>query len=556
MNNKSYSFYDKSVIVRSILKIFVEIEKTCVIYVHNLDFDGFLILEEVSKFKKIRIDFLVDKMKIYYLRLSAFNKLIEFRCSKKILPATLKSIATDFNLPPKIDFPYDFIDAKTLYYVGKLVYKNLFWGNIDIKNYSIKYCNRDVEITHKFISHLRRIFYLDQKIDMLDNYTISGLSLKTFSKRFNYQKVNLKLKKTLDLCIREGYFGGRVEVFGNTSEKIYHYDFPGMYGLCMMEKFPISDPEWCPADKIDINNLLPGFYTIDWYSSKLRIPVLPVKNEYGKLIFPNGQHSGTYWFEEINIFVKSGGKIISIKRALVYKNYGYVFDRFIEYFNQFREKGGAYKILGKLIINSLYGKLGSGIKDKKYLIAYNKEEFEKIRKNEEICSVTELNKISIVEVSDKTKVNGLNVGLAAAITSKARIKLYKTMVEIEKKGGRMLYCDTDSVFVEFRDKVDDTVVKWDKDDSIYDEGVFALPKTYALKKKNTEVIKIKGISKNSVKFEEFKEKFYNNEILFFEEVFQTKKADFCIRSGNTEKRIDLSNYDKREFDTEKRDTSI
>ena len=81
------------------------------------------------------------------------------------------------------------------------------------------------------------------------------------------------------------------------------------------------------------------------------------------------------------MFTKNGGKILSIKRALVYSEYDYVFDKFVSYFNKFREKGGAYKILGKLIINSLYGKLGSGIKDKKYLVAYGEKEFEEHHKS-------------------------------------------------------------------------------------------------------------------------------------------------------------------------------
>jgi hypothetical protein len=67
--------------------------------------------------------------------------------------------------------------------------------------------------------------------------------LKIFNKNFNYQKIPLKLNKNLDSVLRESYFGGRVEVFGNTDEKIYHYDFPGMYGFCMQEKFPFFLPK-------------------------------------------------------------------------------------------------------------------------------------------------------------------------------------------------------------------------------------------------------------------------------------------------------------------------
>jgi hypothetical protein len=39
-----------------------------------------------------------------------------------------------------------------------------------------------------------------------------------------------------------------------------------------------------------------------------------------------------------------------------------------------------------------------------------------------------------------------NVSYASAIASKARIKLYKAFLEVIADGGRILYCDTDSIF--------------------------------------------------------------------------------------------------------------
>lgn len=274
------------------------------------------------------------------------------------------------------------------------------------------------------------------------------------------------------------------------------------------------------------------------------------------MIFPNGIHSGTYWFEEINCFRKNGGEVLNWGNALIYEKYDYVFDKFVDYFNTFRQKGGSFKILGKLIINSLYGKLGSGIKDNKYLIAYNKEEVETYRKNVEIISIVNLNNIFILETKDKTKMEGINVGLAACITSKARVKLVESMIEIEKKGGRMLYCDTDSLFVEFEKDVNFDLFPWDKKDSIYDAAVFALPKSYALLKNNVSEVKIKGIPRSSIDFHIFRDKFINNEILVFNELMQTKKADFKLRSGNIEKKIDLSIYNKRKFNEDKTNTHV
>jgi hypothetical protein len=524
--------------------------------VHNLDFDGFLILEEISKYKKFKIDFLIHKMKIYYIKIIFSAHVLEFRCSKKILPLSLSNIARDFDLPPKLNYPYTFLSEKTLYFKKKLIWDNKDWGDIDIMEYTIKYCLRDVEITKKFIETLRLILLNDQKIDILHVLSSSSLSLKVFSKNFNTKKLSLKMNNNLDSLIREGYFGGRVEIFGNTNEKVYHYDFPGMYGLCMREKFPFGKIRIVLGKNIDPHKLLPGFYTISWKSDNFRIPILPVKNESGKLIFPNGKHSGTYWFEEIITFMKHGGQIINIDRGIIYEDYDYVFNDFVDYFDTFRKKGGSYKILGKLIINSLYGKMGSGIKNTEYLVAYSEKEIEDIKKKNKVIKISQLNSIFIVEIEVKTKKKGINVGLAAAITSKARIKLVESMIKIEKKGGRMLYCDTDSIFVEFKENVDESLFKWDKEDSIIDSAIFALPKTYALKIKDKTITKIKGIPKSNISFDDFKNRFLNGEFLTFQEIFQIRKNEFKIFKKSGDKKINLSIYDKRKFNLEKNNTFV
>ncbi len=121
--NKAYfSFYGDSCVINSLISIFKNIRGRIIIYVHNLDFDGFLILEEVSKNSKFKLDFLIHKMKIYYLKVIFMSRIIEFRCSQKILPSSLKKIARDFNLKEKMPYPYTFVDKTRLYY-----YSNLEW---------------------------------------------------------------------------------------------------------------------------------------------------------------------------------------------------------------------------------------------------------------------------------------------------------------------------------------------------------------------------------------------------------------------------------------------
>lgn len=70
------------------------------------------------------------------------------------------------------------------------------------------------------------------------------------------------------------------------------------------------------------------------------------------------------------------------------------------------------------------------------------------------------------------------------------------------------------------------------------------------------VIKIKGVSKNSISFDAFKEKFDNSGFFFFDKLFQTNKSNFHIRIGNTYKHVDLLNYGKKSFNNNKFDTHV
>jgi len=118
----------------------------------------------------------------------------------------------------------------------------------------------------------------------------------------------------------------------------------------------------------------------------------------------------------------------------------------------------------------------------------------------------------------KKEKNISNVLISASITSKARIKLYRGMMDVIKIGGRLIYTDTDSIIAAFNKndykkvldiKIGEVIFDSKKKDTIIKDGVFAMPKTYALMYKDgSEIVKIKGFN-STPKFYEFKKKFYN-----------------------------------------------
>jgi hypothetical protein len=136
----------------------------------------------------------------------------------------------------------------------------------------------------------------------------------------------------------------------------------------------------------------------------------------------------------------------------------------------------------------------------------------------DIKKYEKISNINGVYIGYKRKEKSIsNITIAASITAKARIKLYKGMLKVMEDGGRILYTDTDSIIAAYninvyKQKLDKDIgeIRFDSKNTntIIEDAVFALPKTYALKYKDCEITKIKGF--NVVpNFDKFKQAFYN-----------------------------------------------
>lgn len=583
IKNKEYSIYyeeSSDIIIDSIINMF-SITKTreTVIYVHNLNFDGLLIINSLSNQNKIKFNTFMRDLRIYNIAVKFNNKIINFRCSYKILPSSLKNISKSFNLEEKMVFPYKFSSLENLFYEGPVpieIFFNTFeeWEflnknlkKFNFREYSILYCTRDVVITSKFVKILFNLVS-DLKINFNSIYSAPSLSFKIFLKNFNFNSVNFDYNNKLDKILRQSYYGGRCEVYGNPydEEFIFHFDFAGMYAQCMLEEFPYG------KYKI-VKNLKkiekPGFYFIEFYSN-MNIPVLPHHRwNDKKLMFTNGTISGCYWFEEIKLFLNQGGTLKRIKYAVIFENYGRIFEKFIEYFKKIRELGNDYKTFSKIVVNSLYGRMGMGEIDN-YSFFIKKENLKDCYANIDINSIKPLNNIILVDAVINYKLKRYlkmefknpknNIALASAITSKARIKLYKAQKDVEENKGRILYSDTDSIFAAFKKNVGNEKhgdILWDisKNDTVIKKAVFVNPKTYALIYENDKnIVKMKGYNQKDLDYKTIEETFYNEEKIVIRNYLTIRKKELNLTNELTEKIFDLSQYDKRKFTKDKKDT--
>lgn len=316
INNKTYSYYyneSYNIILKSIESIFyiMKNENYFCFYIHEINFDGILILEALSSTKIYQIETFLKKMNIYSLIIIYKDKKIEFKCSYKIIPSSLKNISKSFNLLEKLPFPYKFSKYNNLFYIGIVCESKFFNSEEDyndfinseyyksnifnFKEYSIIYCKRDTIITYEAIKNILTIINkLSLNIPLKNVYSAPSLSIKIFIKKFNNNKIKIKQNNLLDRIIRPSYFGGRCEIYGNPydGEHIFHFDFKGMYAQCMNEKFCFGKIKYV-YNNIDVNK--PGFYYIKAFSKNLNIPVLPHHNCINnKLMFTNGEVSGIY----------------------------------------------------------------------------------------------------------------------------------------------------------------------------------------------------------------------------------------------------------------------
>jgi hypothetical protein len=139
--------------------------------------------------------------------------------------------------------------------------------------------------------------------------------------------------------------------------------------------------------------------------------------------------------------------------------------------------------------------------------------------------------------------------------------LYKGFLSVEKNKGKILYTDTDSIIAEFDRNIDNEIhgdLFWDisKKDTKIKDAVFCNPKSYGLKFfDNTEIVKIKGIQRNYINFDELKHSFYNNKMLSVSNITQIKNNNFKLEYRTIEKKINLIAYNKRKFNKELISTS-
>lgn len=302
-------------------------------------------------------------------------------------------------------------------------------------------CREDCRITWNFVNEMtKRTVKLVSKL----RSTAPSTALLAFQESSGFKYRYLPLEHTE--YIKEAYFGGRSECFrigsidAMTPERIFYVDINSMYPSVMIEPFPY------PYFYSSKPNLARCGVTRCSVLSRGRFPVLPVRYN-GKLVFPQGKFTGTWTNEELNYALLNGTEILKVHSGIHYHEMIDPFSAFINhiYAERCKTDDKLMRDVYKLMMNSLYGKFGQGRERRKMtrLDEYyrNPEKFDATRIKGLYCFDSKF--LIYTEIADEYPKNTVMIW-ASLITSRARIKLHRLIMEIYLKGGEILYCDTDS----------------------------------------------------------------------------------------------------------------
>ena len=416
---------------------------------------------------------------------------LEFRDFFCIIGLPLRRICKDFHVETqKGELDYDSINLEN-------------YNQIEIRKEVESYIRKDVRGLIEVILKLSKELYtnLNIGINLSKALTAAQMARKIWIKNFYHpdKKLSQKYGKVFpdeklyapiytltydeDCFVRKSYFGGRVEArfIGKLPDKkIYMYDVTSEYPFVGRWNLPCGKPRWLNLAEMkklygfkDTNNNRFGIKGVGFKlnpeldghffgfiecqiktKDENAIPLTAYQSKIGKLIFPIFKNwtkvtlFSAEIFEGINTGVYEynfeGGRFLEFCKGKILKQY---FDSMFQYKEKAsEERNKSLKQIYKIFLNSLYGGFGMHLVREGIEIHPSGAQSLALYMNQAQLidfKFGELYDIFLVEnFLDNVKIN---VGVASAITSYARIYLWRIITDIEKQGGKVYYFDTDSV---------------------------------------------------------------------------------------------------------------
>lgn len=489
-NDESCYFRD----LKGMIEFLKSVGKDCLVYFHNLKFDGDFILKYLAKnnyklknyddVKKVN-DFgmLRQINKIYAIKLNLYSIktkkqfCVEFRCSLMMLSSGVAALGKCFGLN-KMETNYHIEPQKD-------------WQ--DYPKQFLEYLKRDVQIVKKAINYFENEIEGFVKHSQFRNYfrnfhwwkflTIGALAYDIqwrYTKKF--KEINKGLKCSLESyeLASKFYFGG----FTQFNEKIQNKIVECPKGLCvdinsahpfsMTKDLPYGEMHDYDIEKPLQNEKVIYYYKIFCRQAISKYDELPCLINWNKINKTNFFTKHRYEFNLSNFtcyyqkdeweLLQQFYDFIDWKIEKTYWCYSSSYlSKCVKDLYQFKvkhdkENNNALKHIYKILLNSLYGKHSTRLNFNEYYVCsseseyngllkqghfiYNKKEYELTECNERV----KLPYCWILKATPKTfKERNYNKIIASTITAYSRMNLLNTIKLMGIKN--FLYCDTDSIYL-------------------------------------------------------------------------------------------------------------
>lgn len=358
--------------------------------------------------------------------------------------------------------------------------------------------------------------------------TAPSTAMKLFRRR--YLKHQIPRSIECHDFVRSGYFGGRVEVFQTKGDALYYFDINSSYPAAMLEKMPVGEAtywEGKPPDRFLRERI--GFLEVDVeVPEDTYLPVLPIRAPSGKLIFPVGRLTGVWSWEELREAITHGAEVKRWGRSVWFEGEP-IFKDFVIDLYKYRDKSlegydEGLDAIVKILLNALYGKFGMRTLRKK-IYRYDDPDLPS-----NATPAYPDPECPIWFAEEETDAPYIMPQLSAHITTLARLRLHRYMSLAKTRGGKLYYCDTDSIITDVELP---TGTKLGELKNEYPDhggrlrGEFLGPKLYILKASEKTYVKAKGLETN-LKNEDTLRKLANGWTIFQERL---EKVGTLARTG-------------------------
>lgn len=342
------------------------------------------------------------------------------------------------------------------------------------------YIRQDTELLWKSLQVFGDIMFAKAgRIGSL-GLTLPSTAMKVFRTEYLKQELTVPFNNDVRSFLREGYVGGRVEVFNaGYYRRINVYDVNSLYPSVMHDtRVPTSgEVQWTRRLFLDRC----GCYRVRFrQDNRRRLPLL--------LVNGRGAYSGegVYFTPELRRLVRDAAGTVEVIEGFVFSDESVLFREYVKnlYALRMTDKDGPLGDVCKKLMNSLYGKWA--IKPERSETC--RLDYDQLQDELQNGSKVEIlsEKYGLYRVSREHSIIYEHVGIAGIITSEARARLWQSF------DSGTVYCDTDSIHTTGILPVNAKKLGKLKHE-FSGEGVYCGKKLYALRNKETEKVRVKGV---------------------------------------------------------------